>query len=66
MRQQGLVHIQMKYFQEVLKLFNITDYDIFGATSDAGPDIKNMMKEQLRCKSATNLITSEKEGDQVA
>ena len=47
MRQDGLVESQLKYFTEALKLFSIRDYDIYGATSDAGPDIKYLLKEKL-------------------
>ena len=48
MRQSGLVNIQVEYFAEILKLYGIDQYDLFGATSDAGPDIKKLMRDRLK------------------
>ena len=48
MRQQGLVNVQVEYFTKVLSLFGIDQYDLFGGTSDAGPDIKKLVRDRLK------------------
>lgn len=48
LRQQGLVDTQFKYFCQVLEMFEIRQFEIFGGASDAGPDIKKLLKDKLK------------------
>lgn len=50
LRQHGLVDAQFKYFCEVLDCFGIQRFDVFGGASDAGPDIKKLLKDKLKLR----------------